>query len=104
MVAGLRPLADRITQERRQINSSAESIFMPLRQVWEVGMAAMMNHEEQWEGKAHLAVRTLAALKELLLLLPTWDGIRADINRFWGEAHAASEGLFNAFLAGGKPL
>ncbi|KAK9845638.1 hypothetical protein WJX84_002303, partial [Apatococcus fuscideae] len=32
---GLRPLADRITQERQQINSSAESIFMPLRQIWE---------------------------------------------------------------------
>ena len=98
--AGLRPLADRITQERQQINSSAESIFMPLRQIWEVGMTALMHRTDQWESKAHLAVRALAALKELLLLLPTWESIKADITRFWGEAHAVSEGLFNNFLAG----
>ena len=103
-LAGLRPLADRINQERQHINSSAESIFMPLRQIWEVGMTALMHRADQWESKAHLAVRALAALKELLLLLPTWDSIKADITRFWGEAHAVSEGLFNTFLAGEPPV
>ncbi len=73
---------------------------MPLRQIWAAGMTAMMHREDQWEGKSHLAVRALAALKELLLLLPTWDGIKGDMNSFWGEVHAASEGLFNTFLAG----
>lgn len=99
-IAGLRPLADRITHERQQINASAESVFMPLRQVWEAGMTALMQREENWEAKAHVAVRALSALKELLLLLPAWDSIKADINRFWGEVHAASEGLYNTFLAG----
>lgn len=73
---------------------------MPLRQIWEVGMTALMHRTDQWESKAHLAVRALAAQKELLLLLPTWESIKADITRFWGEAHAVSEGLFNNFLAG----
>ncbi|KAK9865409.1 hypothetical protein WJX84_004910 [Apatococcus fuscideae] len=99
---GLRPLADRITHERQQINASAESVFMPLRQVWEAGMTALMQREENWEAKAHVAVRALSALKELLLLLPAWDSIKADINRFWGEVHAASEGLYNTFLAGSQ--
>lgn len=73
------------------MHSSAEALLAAAVGEWQQHFAAVLQGSPDWEVRGALGNRMLFVLRELLQLFPTWDNVRADVNRFLEAAHQASQ-------------
>ena len=91
--ADLKPLTERIAQERKLMHSRAETLLPIEIDEWQGHLGAVLQGAPDWEVRGHLGNRGLFVLRELLQLLPTWEAVRPDIRRFLEAALQASQAL-----------
>lgn len=88
--ADLEALSNQIDEDRRAMVRMSKELLSAIRSQWEGNFTALLQRSPGWEARAALAVAGLAALRELLLLLPDLKDIEQEFNAMLQEGAQAA--------------
>ncbi len=98
--ADMAAAARAIDDERALMFRLAKGLLGPLRAQWAANFSALLARGEAWEARGALAAAGLAALRELLHLLPDLRDVEADFDALLAEGAAAAAALAAPLFGG----
>jgi hypothetical protein len=84
--------------------AQAEAIFPPLAEAWRAHFQAAAQGAAQWQARGALANRTLFVLRELMHVLPNWEGVRPAVAQFLEAVHQGSAATVTMLASGVHPM
>jgi hypothetical protein len=98
--ADMAAAARAIDDDRALMFRLAKGLLGPLRAQWAANFSALLARGEAWEARGALAAAGLAALRELLHLLPDLRDVEADFDALLAEGAAAAAALAAPLFGG----
>lgn len=84
------------------MNERVRATFHPAAAEWRGHFAAAAQGAAAWAERGRLANRGLHVLRELLLLLPDWDGLLPEVGQFLEAVHQASAATVTMLVPGAR--
>lgn len=96
----LKTLAQNAADEQKLMHQNARALLAPLCAQWQGNFQALAAGGEGALLRGALAKKCLSALRELLHIVPNWQGIESDMRAFLEAIHAASMAIMPTLNAG----
>jgi len=98
--ADFEALGNQIDKDRKEMFHIVKDLLVALRGQWEGNFTALLQHRPGWEASGALAVAGLAAVRELLMLLPELKGIEPEFGTFLQEGAQAAGAIAGPLFSG----
>ena len=96
----LEALSQQVDNDRATMHRQAKALLGLLRQQWEGNFSALLQQTPGWEQRGPLAVAGLAALRELLLLLPEVRDVEQEFDSLMREGSQAASAVAGPLFSG----
>lgn len=96
----LEALSQQVDNDRATMHRQTKALLGVLRQQWEGNFGALLQQAPGWEVRGALAVAGLAALRELLLLLPDLREIEPEFDALMREGEQAASAVAGPLFSG----
>lgn len=101
LIADLIPLASRIVEQRKLLNHQVEAAFRMVKDIWEQNFAALAEGAKSWRERGGLANQALLVMREVLMLLHSWDSLQEPMRQFLQSVHSAASSTSAMVPSGG---